>query len=91
MAKEIFEKMLTSGESPGAIVAREGLAQIADVDQLILVVDTVLSTHAKVVEDYKAGKKAALGFLVGQVMRSTSGRASPAVVNKLLIEKLPKV
>jgi aspartyl-tRNA(Asn)/glutamyl-tRNA(Gln) amidotransferase subunit B len=44
-----------------------------------------------VVEDYKAGKKAALGFLVGQVMKSTSGKASPAVVNSLLMEKLPKV
>jgi aspartyl-tRNA(Asn)/glutamyl-tRNA(Gln) amidotransferase subunit B len=51
----------------------------------------VLAEHAKVVEDYKAGKKAALGFLVGQVMKSTSGKASPAVVNSLLIEKLPKV
>jgi aspartyl-tRNA(Asn)/glutamyl-tRNA(Gln) amidotransferase subunit B len=91
MAKEIFEKMLTSGQTAGAIVAREGMTQIADVDQLILVVDNVLSTHAKVVEDYKAGKKAALGFLVGQVMKATSGKASPAVVNRLLIEKLPKV
>jgi aspartyl-tRNA(Asn)/glutamyl-tRNA(Gln) amidotransferase subunit B len=51
----------------------------------------VLAQHAKVVEDYRAGKKAALGFLVGQVMKSTDGKANPALANRLLIEKLPKV
>ena len=54
-------------------------------------VDGVLAEHAKVVEDYKAGKKAALGFLVGQVMKATAGKASPGVVNSLLAEKLSKV
>jgi aspartyl-tRNA(Asn)/glutamyl-tRNA(Gln) amidotransferase subunit B len=44
-----------------------------------------------VVEAYRAGKKAALGFLVGQVMKSTQGKANPATVNRLLVEKLPKV
>src|SRR5215468_8373101 len=91
MAKEIFEKMLVSGESARTIVAREGLTQVAEAGALGAVVDKVLADHAKVVEDYKAGKKAAFGFLVGQVMKATSGKASPAVVNKLLIEKLPKV
>ena len=91
MAKDVFEKMLQTGEDASTIVSREGLTQVADVAELGAVVDNVLSTHVKVVEDYKAGKKAALGFLVGQVMKSTSGKASPAVVNALLIEKLPKV
>ncbi len=91
IAKDVFEKMLASGESARAIVSREGLTQVADADALGTVVDRVLAEHAKVVEDYKAGKKAALGFLVGQVMKSTSGKASPAVVNSLLMEKLPKV
>jgi aspartyl-tRNA(Asn)/glutamyl-tRNA(Gln) amidotransferase subunit B len=91
MAKDVFEKMLASGESARAIVSREALAQVADAGELGTVVDRVLAEHAKVVEDYKAGKKAALGFLVGQVMKSTSGKASPAVVNSLLMEKLPKV
>jgi aspartyl-tRNA(Asn)/glutamyl-tRNA(Gln) amidotransferase subunit B len=50
-----------------------------------------LSTNPKVVEDFKAGKKAALGFLVGQVMKSTDGKANPALVNKILTEKLYKV
>jgi aspartyl-tRNA(Asn)/glutamyl-tRNA(Gln) amidotransferase subunit B len=91
IAKDVFEKMFQSGEDARSIVAREGLTQVADAGELGAVVDTVLAEHAKVVEDYQAGKKAALGFLVGQVMKATSGKASPAVVNTLLIEKLPKV
>jgi aspartyl-tRNA(Asn)/glutamyl-tRNA(Gln) amidotransferase subunit B len=91
IAKDVFEKMLVAGESARAIVAREGLTQVSRCGELGTVVDQVLAEHAKVVEDYKAGKKAALGFLVGQVMKSTSGKASPAVVNSLLMEKLPKV
>ena len=91
IAKDVFDKMCASGESARAIVAREGLNQVADATALGAVVDTVLAEHAKVVEDYRAGKKAALGFLVGQVMKATSGKASPGVVNSLLMEKLPKV
>jgi aspartyl-tRNA(Asn)/glutamyl-tRNA(Gln) amidotransferase subunit B len=91
IAKDVFEKMFQSGEDARSIVAREGLTQVADAGALGAVVDTVLAEHAKVVEDYKAGKKAALGFLVGQVMKATSGKASPSVVNTLLIEKLPKL
>ena len=51
----------------------------------------ISAVNPKVVEDYKAGKKAALGFLVGQVMKATEGKASPAVVNSLLVEKLSKL
>ncbi len=91
IAKDVFEKMYRSGETAEAIVTREGLTQVADAGELGKVVDQVLTTHAKVVEDYKAGKKAALGFLVGQVMKSTEGKANPAVVNRLLAEKLPQV
>jgi aspartyl-tRNA(Asn)/glutamyl-tRNA(Gln) amidotransferase subunit B len=86
----VFEKMLESGESAQAIVEREGLTQVADTGALAAVVDQVLGAHPKVVEDFRGSKKAALGFLVGQVMKSTGGRANPALVNKLLAEKLPK-
>ena len=51
--------------------------------------DQVLAAPPKVVEDWRGGKKAALGFLVGQVMKATLGRANPALVNQLLGEKLP--
>jgi aspartyl-tRNA(Asn)/glutamyl-tRNA(Gln) amidotransferase subunit B len=91
IAKDVFEKMYRSGESARAIVDREGLTQVADARELSAVVDQVLAQHAKVVEDWKGGKTAARGFLVGQVMKATAGKASPAVVNSLLDEKLPKV
>ena len=91
IAKEVFEKMYRSGETAPTIVSREGLTQVADAGELGAVVDLVLSEHANVALDYKAGKKAALGFLVGQVMRATAGKASPGVVNSLLAEKLSKL
>jgi len=91
IAKDVFEKMYQSGEDARTIVSREGLTQVADEGTLGSVVDQVLAEHAKVAQDYKAGKKAALGFLVGQVMKLTAGKASPGVVNSLLIEKLSKL
>jgi aspartyl-tRNA(Asn)/glutamyl-tRNA(Gln) amidotransferase subunit B len=91
IAKDVFEKMYRSGDTAQAIVGREGLTQVADEGALGTAVDRVLDEHAKVVEDYRAGKKAALSFLVGQVMKATQGKANPALVNRLLIEKLPKV
>jgi aspartyl-tRNA(Asn)/glutamyl-tRNA(Gln) amidotransferase subunit B len=91
IAKDVFEKMFRSGEEAQAIVAREGLRQVADAGAVAGVVDQVLSAHPKVVDDWKSGKKAAMGFLVGQVMRATGGRANPALVNSLLAEKLSKL
>ncbi len=91
MAKDVFDTMYRTGETAEAIVAREGLSQVADASELGRVVAEVLAAHPKVVEDWRGGKKAALGFLVGQVMKATGGRANPAVVNRLLGEKLPKV
>ena len=64
---------------------------MADAGALGAVVDQVLAAHPQVIEDWRGGKKAALGFLVGQVMKSTQGKANPALVNRLLGEKLPKL
>ncbi len=83
--------MYRSGEDAQSIVSREGLTQVADEGALGTLVDQILAEHAKVAQDYKAGKKAALGFLVGQVMKLTAGKASPTVVNSLLAEKLSKL
>ena len=91
IAKDVFEKMLRSGEAAEAIVSCEGLRQVADAGVLASVVDQVLAEHPKVVADWTAGKKAAMGFLVGQVMKATEGRANPALVNGLLKEKLSKL
>ena len=84
IAKDVFGRMVRTGEDAGAIVRREGLTQVADAGALGTVVDEVLAANASVVEDYRRGKKAALGFLVGQVMKATGGKANPAVVNRLL-------
>ncbi len=90
IAKDVFEKMYRSGEDAPTIVKREGLVQVADAGALAAVVEQVLAANAPAVEDWKKGKKQSLGFLVGQVMTSTGGKANPAIVNQLLLEKLPK-
>jgi aspartyl-tRNA(Asn)/glutamyl-tRNA(Gln) amidotransferase subunit B len=89
IAKDVFEKMMRSGEPAAAIVNREGLTQVADTGALAAVVDQVLAQNPKVVADWKAGKTAAAKALVGQVMKATQGKANPAIVNKLIEEKLP--
>ncbi len=90
IAKDVFEKMYRSGEDAPTIVKREGLVQVADAGALAAVVEQVLAANAAAVEDWKKGKKQSLGFLVGQVMKATQGKANPAIVNQLLLEKLPK-
>ncbi|MDI6907662.1 MAG: Asp-tRNA(Asn)/Glu-tRNA(Gln) amidotransferase GatCAB subunit B, partial [Thermoanaerobacterales bacterium] len=64
------------------------LTQITDESALAAVVDQVVAANPKSVNDYRGGKTNALGFLVGQVMKATRGKANPALVNKLLREKL---
>jgi aspartyl-tRNA(Asn)/glutamyl-tRNA(Gln) amidotransferase subunit B len=88
MAKQIFPKMYVSGEPARAIIEREGLAQISDAGALGRMVDQILAANPKQVEQYRSGKTAVLGFLVGQVMKASHGQANPAAVNDLLREKL---
>jgi len=88
MAKEIFAKMFASGEPARTIMEREGLRQISDSGALEGMIDEVLAANPKQVEQYKGGKSAVLGFLVGQVMRASRGQANPAAVNELLKKKL---
>jgi aspartyl-tRNA(Asn)/glutamyl-tRNA(Gln) amidotransferase subunit B len=87
-AKDVLEKAFTSGEMPGAIVKREGIAQISDEGELVAAVEAAIAENPKAVEDYKSGKTSAVQFLVGQVMRRTKGRAKPDAVSPLLVEKL---
>jgi aspartyl-tRNA(Asn)/glutamyl-tRNA(Gln) amidotransferase subunit B len=84
VAKDVFEAMWTTGQSAQAIVDREGLAQIGDVDALGLLVSDTLARHADVVAQYRAGKTAAMGFLVGQVMKASGGKADPKRVADLV-------
>jgi aspartyl-tRNA(Asn)/glutamyl-tRNA(Gln) amidotransferase subunit B len=84
IAKSVFEKMLTSGQSADDIVRAEGLTQIDDESQILALVADVLRRNADAVAQYRSGKAATFGFLVGQVMKATSGKANPRRVNELL-------
>ncbi len=88
LAKEILPKMFETGEGPRTIMEREGLKQISDAGALETIVDQVLESNGKQVEQYKSGKTTVIGFLVGQVMKASRGQANPAVVNELLRKKL---
>ena len=87
-AKEVLEEMLRTGRSADAIVQERGLVQISDEAMLEAVVQEVLAEHPGPVGDVRAGKGQAVTFLVGQVMKKTRGRANPAMVNRLIRERL---
>ena len=88
IAKTVFEEMFASGKDPGDIVKEKGLVQISDKSAIMAVVEDVLAKNPKSAADFRAGKERALGFLVGQVMKTTRGKANPELVDKLLKEKL---
>ncbi len=88
IAKELLGRMWDAPESPIAIVEREGLAQNSDPSAIERFVDEVLGANEKVVADYRAGKENVLGFLVGQVMKVSRGKADPALANELVKSKL---
>ncbi|MEW5897826.1 MAG: Asp-tRNA(Asn)/Glu-tRNA(Gln) amidotransferase subunit GatB [Bacillota bacterium] len=88
IAKTVFEEMFATGSDPERIVKEKELVQITDEGAIAAVVEEVIANHPKVVEDYRAGKDKALGFLVGQVMKATRGKANPELVNRLLKERL---
>jgi aspartyl-tRNA(Asn)/glutamyl-tRNA(Gln) amidotransferase subunit B len=87
-AKKVFGQMFVGGESPDDIVARDGLAQVSDRETIAHLVRSTLATHAVPVAQYRAGKRAALGFLVGAVMKASGGRANPQMVEAILKAEL---
>jgi aspartyl-tRNA(Asn)/glutamyl-tRNA(Gln) amidotransferase subunit B len=88
LAKEIFPKMVQTGDAPEAILQREGLESISDEGELGKIIDEVIAANPKQVEQYRGGKQQVIGFLVGQVMKASRGQADPAVVNRILKAKL---
>jgi aspartyl-tRNA(Asn)/glutamyl-tRNA(Gln) amidotransferase subunit B len=88
IAKDVFERMWTSGEPPRAIVAREGLTQVSDEGAIQAAIDEVIAANPGQVETYRKGKTTTLGWFVGQVMRKTGGKANPQLVNNLLKKAL---
>ncbi|MFA6078774.1 MAG: Asp-tRNA(Asn)/Glu-tRNA(Gln) amidotransferase subunit GatB [Candidatus Omnitrophota bacterium] len=88
MAKEVLADAVETGRDPREIVESKGLSQISDLSALETVVGAVLQKNEKSVTDYKSGKKNALAFLIGQIMKETKGKANPAVVNTILKKNL---
>jgi aspartyl-tRNA(Asn)/glutamyl-tRNA(Gln) amidotransferase subunit B len=88
IAKTVVEEMYATGKAPGVIVEEKGLVQISNTGELEKIVDTVITQHADAVAQYRSGKQGSMGFLVGQVMKATQGRANPQAVNELLRNRL---
>lgn len=88
IAKTVFKEMIESGKEPQKIVEEQGLVQISDEGAIKAVVEQVVDNSPQSVADFKAGKEKAVGFLVGQVMKETKGKANPGLVNKLILECL---
>ncbi|NLL51305.1 MAG: Asp-tRNA(Asn)/Glu-tRNA(Gln) amidotransferase subunit GatB [Peptococcaceae bacterium] len=84
MGKEVFELMFEEGNDPEQIVKERGMVQISDEEQLAQILTEVIAQNPKSVADFQSGKKQAIGFLVGQVMKATKGQANPGVVNTML-------
>jgi aspartyl-tRNA(Asn)/glutamyl-tRNA(Gln) amidotransferase subunit B len=87
-AKEVFAEMVSTGTDPAQIVQTKGLAQVSDTGAVEAAADKVLAANPGEVEKYRAGKKAVIGFLVGQLMKEMKGKGNPAVVNEVLRKKL---
>jgi aspartyl-tRNA(Asn)/glutamyl-tRNA(Gln) amidotransferase subunit B len=90
IGKKVLEEMFETGKCPEAIVNEKGLIQNNDEGAILEVVKNVISNNPQSVEDFKSGKKRALGFIVGIVMKETKGKANPQIVNKLVSEELSK-
>ena len=84
IAKDVFDRIVGTGRSAEEIVAAEGLTQIDDERQIASLVERVLAANADAVAQYRGGRAATFGFLVGQVMKAAGGKANPKRVNELL-------
>lgn len=86
--KKVLRDMFETGKDPKEIVKEQGLIQINDESELEEMIDTVLDENEQSIIDFKNGKDRAVGFLIGQIMKKSRGKANPQVVNKILLEKL---
>lgn len=88
VAKEVFEKIFREDIDPEQYVEENGLKTVADDGALRTTIEKIVADNPQSVEDYRSGKKKAIGFLVGQTMKATQGKADPAMVNQILAELL---
>jgi aspartyl-tRNA(Asn)/glutamyl-tRNA(Gln) amidotransferase subunit B len=90
IAKDVFEKMYDSGRTADDVVTSEGLAQNSDEGALLAIVRDVIAKHADAAAQFRAGKNQTFGFLVGQVMKGSGGKANPKLANELLRRELQR-
>ena len=90
IGKKVLEELFENPREPEDIVKEKGWVQISDEGEIKKIVAEILANNQQSVSDYKAGKDKALGFLVGQAMKATKGKANPQLLNKLFIEELKK-
>ena len=88
IAKSVFKDMIETGKDAEHIVEEKGMKQVSDTSEIEGIISRVLESNTQSVEDYRNGKEKALGFLVGQVMKESRGKANPKMVNELLLKKL---
>jgi len=88
IAKTVFEEMYRTGKEAAEIVKEKGLVQVTDSAEIEKIIDKVMEANPKQVQDVKTGKDKILGFLVGQVMKESKGKANPQMVNDILIKKI---
>jgi aspartyl-tRNA(Asn)/glutamyl-tRNA(Gln) amidotransferase subunit B len=88
IAKTVFDGMLDSDRTPREIVAGKGLEQVSDTGSIEAAVEQILAAHTKQVADFQSGNEKIFGFLVGQIMKATQGKANPQKVNEILRQKL---
>ena len=88
IAKDLFSQMLTSDETADEMIEKQGLEQITDEDSITEFVTEVLDEFSEQKDQYLAGKEQVLGFLVGQVMKRSKGKANPKLVNELIIRQI---
>lgn len=88
VAKEVFEVMFREDMDPVSYVEEKGLSMVQDEGALRSTIEEIVKNNPQSVEDYKNGKKKAIGFLVGQTMKAMKGKADPAMVNRILMQIL---
>ncbi|MBS4751038.1 Asp-tRNA(Asn)/Glu-tRNA(Gln) amidotransferase subunit GatB [Carnobacteriaceae bacterium zg-ZUI78] len=90
LGKTVFKLLAEKGGNAKEVVEQNGLVQLSDPSVLRPVIQSILDNNAQSIEDFKNGKDRAVGFLVGQIMKQTKGKANPTIVNTLLLEELGK-
>ncbi|MBI0022284.1 Asp-tRNA(Asn)/Glu-tRNA(Gln) amidotransferase subunit GatB [Lactobacillus sp. W8172] len=90
IAKKVFAETIANGTNPKKYVEDQGMVQLSDTSVLEPMVKEVVDNNPQSVEDFKNGKDRAIGFLVGQIMKQTRGKANPKVINQLLNDELQK-